>query len=112
LAYYWVDRLDEVISDYTRAIELNPNKVEFYDNRAESYNENRQYVEAISDCTKAIELNLNPKKESLYYLGRAYNYERNGQRDLAIKDFEYVLSLDPKCEWASHGLEKIKAPER
>jgi tetratricopeptide (TPR) repeat protein len=48
---------DKAISDYTKAIELNPKHADTYYSRGLAYNKMGQYDKAISDYTKAIELN-------------------------------------------------------
>ena len=47
------------ISDYTKAIEINPRYVDSYFNRGYSKDELKDYYGAISDYTKAIEINPN-----------------------------------------------------
>ncbi len=44
------------ISDYTKAIEINPGFSDAYCNRGSAKNELKDYSGAISDYTKAIEL--------------------------------------------------------
>ena len=47
------------IDDYTRAIDLNPNYVEAYNNRGAIYNNIREPELAIADFDKVIELDPN-----------------------------------------------------
>ena len=44
------------IEDYDKAIELDPNDAEAYNNRGNSYSDLGQYQRAIEDYDKAIEL--------------------------------------------------------
>jgi tetratricopeptide (TPR) repeat protein len=56
------DELEEhrtAIADHTKAIELNPNDSEAYNNRGDAKNDLEDYKGAIVDYTKAIELNTN-----------------------------------------------------
>ena len=53
------------ISDYTKAIEINPNKSEAYYKRGISKAKLKDYYGAISDFTKAIE--INPNDSDAYY---------------------------------------------
>ena len=53
------------ISDYTKAIELDPKDADAYYNRGISKGELKDYYGAISDYTKAIE--LDPKDADAYY---------------------------------------------
>jgi tetratricopeptide (TPR) repeat protein len=48
---------DQAISDYSKAIELNPKDADAYKNRGAAYLDKGQYNQAISDYNKAIELN-------------------------------------------------------
>ena len=56
LSYEHVGQYDKAIADYTKAIELEPDDLN-YKNRADCYKEMKQYEKAIVDYTKAIELN-------------------------------------------------------
>jgi Flp pilus assembly protein TadD len=47
----------KAISDYTKALEINPRDAEAYYNRGIAYGEKGQYDEAISDYNKALEIN-------------------------------------------------------
>ena len=58
------------ISDYTKAIEINPNDGDAYYNRGNSKDELKDYYGAISDYTKAIE--INPNDAEAYY-NRGYS---------------------------------------
>ena len=51
------------------------------------------------DCTKAIE--LNPKNSEAYY-ERGVSYKQKGQMDLAKKDFDKAIELDPKIAEREH----------
>jgi tetratricopeptide (TPR) repeat protein len=47
---------DKAISDYTKAIELNPKHADIYYSRGLAHNKMGQYDKAISDFTEAIKL--------------------------------------------------------
>ena len=47
------------MEDYDKAIELDPNDAEAYNNRGNSYRDLGQYQRAIEDYDKAIELDPN-----------------------------------------------------
>ena len=57
VTYVHKRQYDEAISDYTKAIEINPRFAMAYRTRGTAYFRKRQYDEAISDYTKAIEIN-------------------------------------------------------
>ncbi|MCX5697998.1 MAG: tetratricopeptide repeat protein, partial [Candidatus Omnitrophica bacterium] len=64
----------QAISDFTKAIEINPNDAEAYYNRGLVYGTQGNFPQAISDFTKAIEINPNDA-EAYYNRGLAY-YEK------------------------------------
>ena len=47
---------EDALADYNKAIELNPNYSNAYNNRGATKNNLKQYVKAIEDFDKAIEL--------------------------------------------------------
>lgn len=55
---------DEAITDYSKAIELDPRYAEAYSNRGFVYGRKGQFDAAIADYNKAIE--LNPKIAEVY----------------------------------------------
>jgi tetratricopeptide (TPR) repeat protein len=56
---------DKAITDYSRAIELNPRDAKAYYNRGNAYDNKGQYDKAITDYSRAIE--LNPRDAVAYY---------------------------------------------
>ena len=78
------------IEDFNRAIDLNPEFVSAYDNRA-----NANYLlgndqEAIRDCNQAIELE---PKDPLAYFTRGHAYYGLGDRRRTINDFKTAARL-------------------
>ena len=59
IAYIDKAQYDLAISDFNKALDINPRDAEAYCNRGIAYREKGQYDQAISDYTKAIELNPN-----------------------------------------------------
>ena len=55
---------DQAISDYGKAIEINPKYADAYTNRGDAYDSKGQYDQAISDYSKAIE--INPRDAKAY----------------------------------------------
>ena len=91
------NRYDEAISEYTKAIELNPNSEAAYLNRGNDYVRKLQFDLAIADFNKAIELNPN---DEAAYLARGNAYINKGFRDsavyiFAIADFSKAITLNP-----------------
>jgi tetratricopeptide (TPR) repeat protein len=63
----------KALSDYTKAIEMNPNFAEAYNNRAYTYMRMRTYPNALTDLNKALELHPN-YIHALMNRGDIYNY--------------------------------------
>lgn len=82
----------EAISDYSKAIELNPEFVEAYNNRGNSYSDLEQYDKALADYNKAIE--LRPNFASAYN-NRGNVYRNLGELDKAVNDYNIAIDLDP-----------------
>src|SRR6266481_6790746 len=85
--------LDGAIAAYSRAIELNPNYTEAYNNRGNVKGAKEDHDGAIADLNHAIE--LNPKYAKAYY-NRGNVKGDKGDHDGAIADFDRAIELDPK----------------
>src|SRR4030042_768531 len=57
IEYYKTGQYDNALSDYNKALEINPNYAEAYYNRGTTYGKKGQYDNAISDFNKALEIN-------------------------------------------------------
>ena len=82
------------ISDYTKAIEINPKDYQAYFNRGWNKGEIKDYYGAISDYTKAIA--INPQ------YGKAYNNRGNAKYSIGDKkgscdDYKKAISLGNKA---------------
>jgi tetratricopeptide (TPR) repeat protein len=92
---------DQAITEFTKAIELDPKFAWAYNNRGNAYAQGKgQLDQAISDFTKAIE--LDPK------LAKAYNnrggaYGDKGQYDQAISDCNKAIELNPEYAQAYYN---------
>ena len=91
--YYELGQHTQAISDYTKAIELDPNYAMAYTNRGNAYRRLGQYTKAVLDYTKAIE--LDPKDADAYH-NRGIAYIKLGQPTQAISDLNRALQLDPE----------------
>ena len=78
------------ISDYTKAIEINPQDESAYYNRGWNKDEIGDYYGAISDYSKAIE--INPKKMKAYG-NRGITKEKIGDLEGACNDWRKASSL-------------------
>ena len=95
--YYYLVRADtnsslydRAISDFNKAIEIDPKHAMAYSNRGNAYGEKGQYDRAISDYTKAIE--INPRFAAAYY-NRGLAYHKKGEYDKAWEDVYKAQSL-------------------
>ena len=80
------------ISDYNKAIEIDPNHTNAYNNRGNSKAELKDYNGSISDYSKAIELNPNyAQPYNNRALSKNYLKDYNG----AISDYNKAIEIDP-----------------
>jgi tetratricopeptide (TPR) repeat protein len=117
LAYEKRGQNHKAISDYDKAIEINPRYAEAHNNRGVAYHNKGQYDKAISDYNQAIE--INPRYAGAYRnLGIAYRTK--GQYNDAISDYDKAIEINPRyykayfnkattCERAGHTREAIEA---
>ena len=101
LQYLEKGQYDQAITEFTKAIKLEPKLAEVYYNRGVAYDEKGQDNQAISEYTKAIE--LNPKFAWAYY-NRGNAYEEKGHYDQAIADYTKAIELNPRDAYAYNNL--------
>ena len=77
------------ISDFTKAIEINPSDDAYY-NRGWNKQKLEDYYGAIADYTKAIEINPNYRNA---YLNRGRSYYSLNDKGSACKDFKKAVFL-------------------
>jgi tetratricopeptide (TPR) repeat protein len=99
-AYYWLDRSEEAVQDYDRAISLNPQEVDVIADRARGYGQMKNYEEALNDANRAVELDPG-SAWALVSRGRIYrDLERYEQ---ALNDANCAVELDPKSAVARYS---------
>ena len=86
------DQIDDAISNFNKAIELDPGNAAIYVVRGNAYHCLDQLDNAISDYNKAIE--INPDLAAAYH-DRGILYQNQGKFDKAISDYSRVLELNP-----------------
>ena len=85
-------RYGDAITDFTRALEIQPDYPWAIQQRALLYRAARRYEEAISDLTRFIEITPGDPWAIGY---RGETYRMMGRYDEALDDFAYALKLDP-----------------
>jgi len=94
------ERYDEAVSEYTAAIELDPNLANAYLARGQAYYFKGKGLMAAADYSKAIE--LEPEYTAAYY-SRGWAQLVNRAWDGAISDFSKAVELEPSLVRAYNG---------
>jgi len=89
---YEIGDCQQAIADYTKAIILNPNYPQAYNNRAYTNMRMRNYKDALPDLDRAIQLNPH-YIQALMNRGDIHNYYYEIDRQAAIADYERVIAL-------------------
>ncbi|NQT10379.1 MAG: tetratricopeptide repeat protein [Desulfobacteraceae bacterium] len=84
---------DQAISEFNKAIQINPKYVNAYLYRGHAYAEKGQYDQAISEFNSL--LRLKPRLAAAYH-GLGYAYGKKGQHDQAISEFNKAIEINPK----------------
>lgn len=96
-AYVAKQQYDLAISDFTRAVEINPNYAAAFIARGVSYarltGPGKPSEEAIADYTQAIRVD---PTYALAYSNRAGQYNMKEKYDLAVADATKAIELDPQ----------------
>ena len=95
-AYKAMGDLTHSISDYDKAIELNPGYANAFNNRGNSYYALGDLERAMSDFNKAV---LFDPKLSNAYTNRGMVHQIKGDFEHAISDYEIALALSPDDEY-------------
>jgi len=90
---------DQAITDFTKALGVDPSMAEPYFYRARAYEKKEKYDQAIKDFSKAIE--MEPKMAPIY-ADRGRVYFLKGLYDQAISDCSKALELLPTMDIAYH----------
>jgi tetratricopeptide (TPR) repeat protein len=84
--------LPQALSDYTMAVEINPDHADAYNNRGYIFNREGNFIQAIADFNRAIEINSNMAG---YYYNRGIPETKLGNIQGAIVDFSRAIELNP-----------------
>jgi len=82
----------KAISDYAKAIDLNPSSSEFHFNRGNTYLRLNENELALADYNEAIR--LDPSNLDVYG-SRGWAHHLMGRNDLALRDFGHILERRP-----------------
>jgi tetratricopeptide (TPR) repeat protein len=83
---------DQAISEFSQAIEINPDYVDAIINRGSAFAEIGRFNDALMDFNHALQLE---KNDADIYNKRGEVYFQNNMYDQAIKDFTTALILNP-----------------
>jgi tetratricopeptide (TPR) repeat protein/S1-C subfamily serine protease len=89
--YSDLQKYELALSDYNKAININPNFALAYYNRGLLYSDQKKYDLALSDYDKAIE--INPNYADAYY-NRGNLYYDLQKYDLALSDYSKAIELN------------------
>ena len=81
------------ISDYNKAIEINPEYEDAYYERGLAKESVKDYEGAISDYTKVIQLNQDAWDA---YYGRGISYSQLGKNKAALSDYNKAIEINPE----------------
>ena len=96
LVYQWMnDGNENDLSNFTRAIALDPENYHAYYLRARTYANTERHIEAIEDFNRAIE--INPYSLDSYF-SRALSRSETGDRTGAIDDYREMLKYEESLE--------------
>lgn len=92
-SYSQEKRFSNAIADLAKALELDPDSINFHRLRASCYFNSGDYERALTDFNEAIR--RDPENSS-YYLNRGYCLNALGRNDEADKDFKMAEELGRK----------------
>jgi len=84
--------IEEAILAFTKAISVNPGRVEAYNNRGIAWCRKGDYDRALADYNKALELDARCAE---VYNNRGIIWFYKDKYDLAINDYDKALGIDP-----------------
>ena len=94
---YYTDNLNQKITFYSNAIELNPNYADAYNNRGFAYKNKGDHDRAIYDYNRVLEIDPN---YAFAYNNRGNANRKKGDNDRAISDYNRALEIDPNLALA------------
>jgi tetratricopeptide (TPR) repeat protein len=105
-----MERYEEALADFDRAIGLDPNQPWIVVSRGETYRLIERYEEALADFDRAIGLDPN---QAWIVVNRGETYRLIERYEEALADFDRAIELDPEYGWAiAHRGETYLTVER
>jgi len=102
-------RLDEAVTAYHKAIQIDPNLALAYCNLGEALADQEKFDEAIIACCKAIQIDPN---EAYAHNSLGYALRKQGNLNKAIKAFLKAIQIDPNLALAHNSLGCVLAKQR
>jgi len=87
---------DKAITEFTEALELDPQNGSAFAGRGETYRLMGRWNEALADLTRSIDLDPN---DSWTVACRGLTFRGMGRYDDALADFTRAINLDPNDSW-------------
>lgn len=105
IQYAKMEKYEEAVKCYKKAIEIKPKLIEAYSNLAGTYNTLKKYDEGIKYASEAIKIKPD-FSEAYNNLAIAFYYK--GDKKNAIINMEKAVQLNPKNELAKQNLEIMR----
>lgn len=102
--YQDLQRYADARDDYTRAVEIEPEAHDAWNERGICHNRLGKHDEALADYTRAVELNA---ESHVLWGNRGYTYALLKKHDEAAADYRRALELNPNDERARTALPEM-----
>jgi len=99
-AFYEFKQYDDALRYYSKAILLDPNNAEAYNNLGVISYKKGEYGNAIEYYNKAVSINSN---SSEVFVNLGLGYAQKGKFSKALENYNKALKINPKCEDAYLG---------
>lgn len=93
ISYVHQGKIEEAITEYSLALEINPKYALAYVNRGQALAIKESYTSAIEDATRAIEID---NSLTAAYINRSFAYAKLSNFGKAVKDLDTAQKLEPK----------------
>ncbi len=87
---------EKAIQDFTKVIQFNSKDPDAYFNRAVSWYNKGNYINAIEDFNQAIRFGIDNVVIAHAHLYRGLMFKNRGEYALAISDYDKAIEIDPK----------------